>query len=110
MGLWDAMKGSRREGSGGGAAPEARLEANVSGRVQGVGFRYWTMGVAREHGLVGYAENLPDGSVEVVAEGSRDGAESLLSALSSGDTAGSVSGLDHSFTDPTGEFSDFGVR
>nr|WP_129657307.1 acylphosphatase [Rothia halotolerans] len=106
------MKGSRREGSdrGGGAVPEARLEANVSGRVQGVGFRYWTMGVAREHGLVGYAENLPDGSVEVVAEGSRDGVESLLSALSSGDTAGSVSGLDHSFTDPTGEFSDFGVR
>ncbi|MCP3425334.1 acylphosphatase [Rothia sp. AR01] len=109
MGLWDAMKGSSK-GRERGPAPEARLEATVSGRVQGVGFRYWTMGLAREHGLVGYAENLPDGSVEIVAEGSRDGVEHLLSALGSGDTAGSVSGLDHAYADPTGEFSDFGVR
>lgn len=41
----------------------------VRGRVQGVGFRWWAMGEARYLGLSGYAENLPDGSVEIRAQG-----------------------------------------
>lgn len=90
--------------------PEARLEATVSGRVQGVGFRWWTRGIAVDHGLVGYAENLPDGDVEIVAEGSRDGVEALYAQLTSGDTAGHVSHVEHRFGKGRGEFSEFGVR
>lgn len=41
----------------------------VSGRVQGVGFRWWAYSVARELGLVGHATNLPDGRVEIRAQG-----------------------------------------
>jgi acylphosphatase len=46
----------------------------VSGRVQGVGFRFFTQDIARREGLTGIVRNLADGRVEVVAEG---GAESL---------------------------------
>ncbi len=46
-----------------------RITANVSGRVQGVGYRYFVTDRAREIGVTGYAKNLADGSVEIVAEG-----------------------------------------
>ena len=42
----------------------------VSGRVQGVGFRFFTLREARALGLSGFVRNQPDGTVEVVAEGS----------------------------------------
>ena len=47
---------------------EIRLVAFVSGKVQGVGFRWWCAGTAKPMGLTGYAENLDDGRVKVVAE------------------------------------------
>ena len=43
----------------------------VSGRVQGVGYRYFAAARAKMHGILGYVRNLPDGSVEVVAVGPR---------------------------------------
>lgn len=67
-----------------------RLTAWVSGRVQGVGFRWWTRCRALEFGLVGSAENLPDGRVEVIAEGPKDHCEQLLSSLRSPFSPGSV--------------------
>lgn len=59
-----------------------RLTAWVRGRVQGVGFRWWTRSRALELGLTGWAANLDDGRVEVVAEGPREKCESLLELLS----------------------------
>ncbi|HEY3708787.1 MAG TPA: acylphosphatase [Amycolatopsis sp.] len=67
-----------------------RLAAWVHGQVQGVGFRWWTRSRALELGLIGFARNLPDGRVEVVAEGVRDHCERLLTALRSGKSPGSV--------------------
>ncbi len=58
-----------------------RLSAWVHGRVQGVGFRWWTRCRARELGLAGEARNLPDGRVVVVAEGPRPACEALLERL-----------------------------
>jgi acylphosphatase len=55
-----------------------------------VGFRWWTRARASELGLSGYARNLNDGRVEVVAEGARSGCEQLLYLLRSGRTPGSV--------------------
>jgi acylphosphatase len=71
-------------------SPNVRLTAWVHGRVQGVGFRWWTRGRAAELGLEGYASNLRDGRVEVVAEGRREDCEKLLDLLRSGDTPGHV--------------------
>lgn len=45
-----------------------RRQVLFHGRVQGVGFRYTTASIARRHPVVGFVRNLPDGSVELVAE------------------------------------------
>ena len=54
----------------------------VRGRVQGVGFRWWTRARALELGLAGFARNTDDGRVEVVAEGSPQSLDRLLDLLS----------------------------
>ena len=53
----------------------------VRGRVQGVGFRWWTRARALELGLVGHARNLADGRVEVCAQGERATVEQLVELL-----------------------------
>lgn len=66
------------------SAPEdaERVVVHVSGRVQGVGFRWWTRARALELGLNGYARNTDDGRVEVCAEGAPDAVARLLALLS----------------------------
>ncbi|MFW0118844.1 acylphosphatase [Rothia sp. P5764] len=88
---------------------EVQLMATVYGKVQGVGFRWWTAGIAKPLGLVGYAKNLDDGSVEIVAQGSRTAVEGLLAELKSGDTAGRVDHLDADITQPVGSYDNFGI-
>lgn len=56
----------------------------VRGRVQGVGYRYFARRNAQALGLSGFVRNLPDGSVEVVAEGGEDALASLERALREG--------------------------
>lgn len=51
------------------ATNRERRSVVYSGRVQGVGFRYTTRSIARRHAVAGYVRNLPDGTVELVAEG-----------------------------------------
>jgi acylphosphatase len=68
----------------------------VSGRVQGVGFRWFVMREAARLDLGGYVRNLPDGSVEVVAQGSPAGLASLESALRKGPPAARVLAVDKS--------------
>lgn len=64
------------------AAPSlVRRTYFVRGRVQGVGFRWWTRSRALELGVVGHARNMDDGRVEVVAQGSPDAVERLGALL-----------------------------
>jgi acylphosphatase len=69
---------------------DVRVTVRVSGRVQGVGFRWWTRARALELGLVGSATNLDDGRVEVVAQGSRAACGRLVELLSGPGTPGRV--------------------
>ena len=56
----------------------------IRGRVQGVGFRYWTHGAATARGLDGWVRNRADGSVEALFSGSADRVEEMLAACHSG--------------------------
>lgn len=58
--------------------------AVVSGRVQGVGFRFFAQRAARETGVRGWVRNLPDGNVETVAEGELQAVERYLERLRQG--------------------------
>lgn len=77
-------------GAGEGGGAPARLLAHVRGDVQGVGFRWWTRARTLELGLDGAARNLPDGRVEVTAQGPRAACEELLELLRAPDGAESA--------------------
>ncbi len=87
-----------------------RLTAWVSGRVQGVGFRWWVRSRALEFGLLGTAANLSDGRVEVVAEGKRDSCERLLRALRSQRPPGHVTGVVERWSPARGGLESFRER
>ena len=93
-----------------------RLTAWVEGRVQGVGFRWWVRANALELGLVGYAENLADGRVKVVAEGGGEACQELLRRLDGEVPAswprrpGKVSGVTHRWAHAAGGISGFRER
>jgi acylphosphatase len=72
-----------------------RVVAVVSGHVQGVGYRWFVRELALAAGLNGSATNLPDGRVEVVAEGRDDEVAALLTALDGPRAPGSVRRVDH---------------
>lgn len=88
----------------------ARLEARVTGVVQGVGFRAFVRGRADSLQLDGYVANRPDGSVEVVAEGPRERLDALVEALEQGPGASRVSGVEREWDEPHGDFDGFSVR
>nr|WP_079035676.1 acylphosphatase [Streptomyces albus] len=89
----------------------ARMTAWVRGEVQGVGFRWFTRAAALRIGrLVGFALNLGDGRVQIVAEGSRADCEQLLGWLRSGDTPGRVDGVTEIWDTPRGGYQGFAIR
>jgi len=91
-----------------GAGP-IRMQAFVHGRVQGVGFRWWARARAVELGLVGFAKNLADGRVEVVAEGERPACDVLLELLRSRRTPGHVDDVVVRFVEAQDGLDGFGV-
>ena len=84
-----------------------RLVALVRGRVQGVGFRFWTRSQALELGLRGWARNLADGRVEIVAEGVRDRCSALLKALRGPDPPGRVDAVEERYEQARGDLDGF---
>jgi acylphosphatase len=89
---------------------DVRLTAWIEGRVQGVGFRWWTRREAAALELSGTARNLRDGRVEVVAEGSRVACEALLDRLESDRTPGYVRTVKYEWSAASGNVAGFSVR
>ena len=87
-----------------------RARLIVRGVVQGVGFRVYAHREAARLGLRGYVRNLPDGEVEIVAEGPAEAVERLTAWARHGPPAASVEDVIVESAAPTGEFRDFGVR
>ncbi len=92
------------------AARMARLRMIVSGRVQGVGFRYAAVGEAQELGLKGWVRNLPSGEVEIVAEGRKYVLRMLAAWAHLGPPASHVSNVLEEWSEFTGQFADFRIR
>ncbi len=87
-----------------------RLHAIVYGRVQGVNFRYYTVGKANELGLTGWVRNKWDGTVEVVAEGPSQALQEFYRWLFRGSPSARVDDVKAEWSEATGEFHDFRVR
>jgi len=89
---------------------KSRLHATVSGRVQGVSFRYFVIEQADILDLLGWVRNRWDGSVELIAEGSQQNLESLLQALREGPPMARVENVEFEWLPFTGEYNGFAVR
>lgn len=89
------MKSIGHDGGAGAqaAARQRTIHALVSGRVQGVGFRWSCMEEGERLGLVGEVRNLPDGDVEVLAQGAADDVARLIAWLYRGPRWASVSAV-----------------
>ncbi|MCB8840451.1 acylphosphatase [Aurantimonas sp. VKM B-3413] len=66
----------------------------ISGRVQGVGYRAWCHGEATHRGLSGWVRNRRSGTVEAVFSGEAAGVEDMLSALWTGPSGATVTAID----------------
>lgn len=87
-----------------------RIEAKISGRVQGVGFRQFAADRARAHGVGGWVRNENDGTVRLVAEGERDAVDGLLKDVRKGPSLARVKDIEVRRSDSSGEFDSFRVR
>lgn len=81
----------------------------MSGRVQGVGFRYFTLDEAQRLGVMGFVRNLPDGGVEVVVEGGEAEVEGLCERVRRGPTMARVDAVAVTDLTPTGRYQEFRV-
>jgi len=89
----------------------ASFKATIYGKVQGIGFRYFTSRYASRLSLTGYVTNLPGGkSVEVEAEGERDLLKKLIEYLEAGTTGSRVEKVDIDWEEHSGRYSSFSIK
>lgn len=86
-----------------------RVSIIVTGRVQGVGFRYSARQKAIEMNLTGFVRNLPDGSVSIEAEGRIEDVERFLQWCHNGPPRAIIRSVDYSFQPALG-YENFGIR
>jgi acylphosphatase len=81
----------------------------ISGRVQGVGFRYFTQECALREGVTGWVRNLPDGRVEALVEGDAESVTRVERALRSGPGGARVQTVTVDVEDVSGAYDTFSV-
>jgi len=86
-----------------------RLNVFYSGRVQGVGFRYTVKTVAAGFEITGTIRNLPDGRVELAAEGTREDLAAFREAIIGAGLAGFIRDEQVTWADATNEFRGFEI-
>ena len=90
--------------------PLKRLTLNITGLVQGVGYRYSTQKEAKKSGLAGYVRNTENGGIEIVAEGEEKDLKNFIQWCYNGVGSASVQKVNESWSAATSEFSDFVIR
>lgn len=101
--------GNRREVVGG-SRVRKRLTCVIHGNVQGIGFRWSVRELAARLGVTGYARNLGNGRMEVVAEGPETALETLRAFCYRGPDGATVTGVEATEGSATGEFPHFEIR
>jgi acylphosphatase len=82
----------------------------ISGRVQGVGFRYFAQRSAARHQVRGYVRNLDDGRVEALAEGPQKAVEEFKHDLVAGPSYSRVEELEETVLEPSGRYPTFRIE
>lgn len=92
-------------------AETKRLRAHVfiSGRVQGVSFRWYTQRIAEELGLTGWVRNLWDGRVEAIFEGEEKAVRQAVAWCHTGAPSARVDDVEINYEEPTGDFTRFRI-
>lgn len=86
-----------------------RMYVVFSGHVQGVGFRQTTIQIARSHAVTGWVKNLPDGNVELVAEGTKSACSEFLASIRQR-MFEFVNDIDCQWKTPSNEFDHFEIH
>lgn len=87
-----------------------QLHAVIRGRVQGVFFRAWTQETAVQLGLTGWVKNLPEGGVEVLAQGEQATLKNFLLKCSKGPPAAHVEEIAHEYEPIENVLANFDIR
>lgn len=88
-----------------------KIRVVVSGKVQGVGFRFYTQAQAQKLGIYGYVRNLRNGDVEIVAEGEAEKLDALIDWAKLGSPSAVVNNLKTEvLNNHESEFSTFEIR
>ena len=82
----------------------------ISGRVQGVGFRYFTQDAAVREGVTGWVRNRPDGCVEAYVEGESEAVTRVERAIRRGPPGARVEAVQVDDEEASGAYSDFSIR
>ena len=88
----------------------SRIKITVSGRVQGVGFRYHTRKKAQELNLTGYVTNKPDHTVEIVADGPDENLAALVAWARVGPERANVKSIEVEDCLPINRFDEFVIE
>ena len=106
----DLLPSAGGSATGVGPPPSVRLEATVTGAVQGVGYRWFVLQAAARLELRGWVANRADGAVVCVVEGPRPVLEALLNELARGPIGAQVERVIPAWMIATGRFSRFEIR
>lgn len=86
-----------------------QLHAIFHGRVQGVGFRWTVVECAEKHHLVGTTKNLPNGTVEVIAQGAQEDLENFLATVKNCRGSVQIAKIETSYEEKVSSFTGFTI-
>lgn len=93
-----------------GGSDLVRVYIKLSGRVQGVAFRYYARDMAYYYGVKGWIKNLENGEVEAVIEGSKAAVKKMIFWCKKGPALAIVENIEIDWQDYSGEFNDFNIQ
>jgi acylphosphatase len=99
-----ALEGSMSE-----QLKSSRAHVTITGRVQGVSFRWYTQRTAQELGLTGWVRNLWDGRVEAIFEGEEKAVKDAVAWCYHGPPSAQVDDIEIKYESPSGEFKGFRI-